>query len=480
MHTKAGNKLSLISHYTNILVFMAVDYIAVVLAQKCSFNLCMLCGRSLAHSFVFSSEYQYIFIPIIFIMCIGVSDGYLFNRPSMDFSRDVFKGVIFGIVMCGVLLFAMHETVLVSRAYAAFLSLTVVIFVAVFRYGAAKYIKTTSCLKENIIIIGAGKTAERIRRYFVNDIIYTYHIVGLIDDDPISDELSKEYALLGGLNDAIEVIQREGVNTVLVSIPGMERERMNSLLADIRPYVRNILFAPDLIGTPMGRVHIQTLFSQQITLIKSYNDMSRLVNRVIKRVFDLTLVFLFLPIILPILVFLALVVKLDSKGSVFFNAERMGQDGKNFTCYKFRSMYMNADARLKEYLSENPEAAAEWQKYAKLRGYDPRVTRCGRWMRRLSFDELPQLINVLLGNMSLVGPRPYLPREKEKIGADLNTIILCKPGITGFWQVNGRNDVSFASRVAMDVWYVNNWSLTRDMMFLLKTIRVIFSKNGAY
>ena len=189
---------------------------------------------------------------------------------------------------------------------------------------------------------------------------------------------------------------------------------------------------------------------------------------------------MFLTIILPILVFLALIVKLDSKGSVFFNAERMGQDGKNFTCYKFRSMYMDADARLKEYLSENPEAAAEWQKYAKLRGYDPRVTRCGRWMRRLSFDELPQLINVLLGNMSLVGPRPYLPREKEKIGADLDTIILCKPGITGFWQVNGRNDVSFASRVAMDVWYVNNWSLTRDMMFLLKTIRVIFSKNGAY
>ncbi|WP_297962976.1 exopolysaccharide biosynthesis polyprenyl glycosylphosphotransferase [uncultured Anaerovibrio sp.] len=480
MQEETKHNSSAFRHYTHVLVFMAVDYAAVVLAQLLSYQLCILNGRVLAKSLVFSPEYQYIYIPVIFILCIGTNHGYRFNRPSMEFSRDVFKGVVFGIIMCGILLFAMHESLLVSRAYAAFVSVSVMLLVAVFRYGILKKLKTMPILKENLLIIGAGKTAERIKNYFDNDIVYRYNVVGLLDDHPISEKLAEEYPLLGGIDDSIEVIQREEVKSVLVAIPGMEHERMNVLLADIRPYVRNILFAPDLVGTPMGRVHIHTLFSQQITLIKSYNDMSRTWNKFVKRSFDLISTTISLPIIIPVLTILGIIIKLDSKGSVFYNAERMGEGGKSFTCYKFRSMYTDGDERLKKYLAENPEAAAEWKEFAKLRGYDPRVTKCGKWMRRLSLDEFPQLINVLEGTMSLVGPRPYLPREKADIGADLDTIILSKPGITGFWQVNGRNDVSFAARVAMDVWYVNNWSFARDIMFLLKTVKIVFDKNGAY
>ena len=471
---------SSIKHYANVLVFMALDYIAVVLAQMLSYDICIWSGRWLSNSFVFSADYQYIFIPTIFILCIGTNEGYLFNRPSMAVSKDVFKGLLFGIVICGILLFAMHESLLVSRAYAATVSVLVMILVAVFRYTAAKYLKRKPWLKEDLLIIGAGTTAERIKKYFDNDISYRYNIIGLLDDHPISKTLVQEYPLMGGISKSVEVIQREGISTVLVAMPGMEHNRVNDFLAEIRPYVRNILFAPDLVGTPMGRVHIQILFSQQIAIIKSYNDMSRLWNKIIKRAFDLVLVLAFMPIILPILILLAIIVKLDSPGSAFFNGTRMGQYGKDFTCYKFRTMYKDGDERLKKYLAENPEAAQEWQEYAKLRDYDPRVTKCGKWLRRLSLDELPQLINVLEGTMSLVGPRPYLPREKEQIGENLDTIILCKPGITGFWQVNGRNDVTFAGRVAMDVWYVNNWSLPRDVMFLLKTIKVVCGKKGAY
>ena len=187
-----------------------------------------------------------------------------------------------------------------------------------------------------------------------------------------------------------------------------------------------------------------------------------------------------MPIIIPILFVLGVIIKLDSKGSVFYNAQRLGENGKNFTCYKFRSMYTDGDERLKKYLAENPEAAAEWKEFAKLRGYDPRVTKAGRWMRRTSLDELPQLLNVLEGTMSLVGPRPYLPREKADMGADVEIITMAKPGITGFWQINGRNDVTFADRVAMDVWYVKNWSLARDIMFLAKTFKIVLGKSGAY
>ena len=471
---------SSIKHYANVLVFMALDYIAVVLAQMLSYDICIWSGRWLSNSFVFSAAYQYIFIPAIFILCIGTNEGYLFNRPSMAVSKDVFKGLLFGIVICGILLFAMHESLLVSRAYAATVSVLVMILVAVLRYGTVKFLKTKPWLKEDMLLIGAGKTAERIVKYFDNDLCYRYRIIGILDDDPVSQSLIEEYPLLGNLSQTIEVIQREEICTVLVAIPGMELHRMNEFLAEIRPYVRNIIFAPDLVGTPMGRVHIHTLFSQRIVIIKSYNDMARLWNKVIKRSFDLVMVLLFMPLIVPTLLILAIIVKLDSPGPVFFNGIRMGEGGKDFACYKFRSMYVDGDERLKKYLADHPEAAAEWQEFAKLRGYDPRVTCCGKWMRRFSLDELPQLINVLEGTMSLVGPRPYLPREKEQIGEDLDTIVLCKPGITGFWQVNGRNDVSFASRVAMDVWYVNNWSLDRDLLFLLKTIKIVLGKSGAY
>ena len=164
---------------------------------------------------------------MIFILCIGTNDGYMFNRPAMDFSRDVFRGVVFGIVMCGILLFAMHETFFVSRAYAGLLSVTVILLVAVFRYVVAKRLKKLPILKERILIIGAGKTAERIKKYFDNDIVYRYNVIGIIDDHPISQELATEYPLLGGLEDSVEVIQREGINTVLVAIPGMEHERTN-------------------------------------------------------------------------------------------------------------------------------------------------------------------------------------------------------------------------------------------------------------
>ena len=135
---------------------------------------------------------------------------------------------------------------------------------------------------------------------------------------------------------------------------------------------------------------------------------------------------------------------------------------------------------LENYLTENAEARAEWNEFQKLKGYDPRVTRVGRIIRRTSLDELPQILNVLLGNMSLVGPRPYLPREKEKMGSHFDTICMTTPGITGLWQVSGRSDVSFAGRLHLDEWYVHNWSVWVDVMCLFKTVKIVVFGKGAY
>ena len=166
------------------------------------------------------------------------------------------------------------------------------------------------------------------------------------------------------------------------------------------------------------------------------------------------------------------------KGPIFFTQERYGKNGKIFKMYKYRSMVVGADEKLKQYLKENEEAREEYKKYKKLKN-DPRITKVGRFIRKTSLDEFPQFINVLKGEMSLVGPRPYLPREREEINGYFNYITSLKPGITGFWQTNGRNNTTFVDRLDMDMkyYYKHCWKL--DMKILKKTVENVVKKEGA-
>lgn len=198
----------------------------------------------------------------------------------------------------------------------------------------------------------------------------------------------------------------------------------------------------------------------------------------LKSVFDFVLTAAGAVAISPLLAYTAYRIHKDSPGEIVYNGERVGKDGKRFKCYKFRSMYTNGDEILKKYLEENPEKRLEWEKYHKLDD-DPRVTRTGRFIRKTSIDELPQLLNVLKGEMSLVGPRPYLPWEREEMGEAYGEIIKVKPGITGYWQVHGRSNVGFESRLLMDCWYVKNRSFWLDIMLLWKTVGVVLMKKGA-
>lgn len=164
--------------------------------------------------------------------------------------------------------------------------------------------------------------------------------------------------------------------------------------------------------------------------------------------------------------------------SIFFTQKRIGKDGKEFKFYKFRSMVPNADAVLEELLKNDPELAQEYKVNKKLHN-DPRITKVGKFIRRYSIDELPQLLNVLIGNMSLIGNRPYLPREKEDMGEYYDDIIKTKPGITGYWQVSGRSDVSFQRRLELEQFYSNNYSFKLDIQIALKTFGAVFGHKGA-
>ena len=205
-----------------------------------------------------------------------------------------------------------------------------------------------------------------------------------------------------------------------------------------------------------------------------------LVYRIIKRSIDIIagIVGCILLIPITILVWLVRLIKKENTGPLFYEQLRIGKNGKQFRMYKYRSMCMNADETLKKYLEENEDARKEYKKYKKLKN-DPRITKVGCFLRKTSLDEFPQFINVLIGNMSLVGPRPYLPREKEDMGEYYFAITKVKPGITGPWQVRGRSKLEFEDRMKLDIEYVNNMSIKKDIKMVWKTITMVIKKDGA-
>ena len=198
----------------------------------------------------------------------------------------------------------------------------------------------------------------------------------------------------------------------------------------------------------------------------------------IKRGFDILVSSVLLIPCVPLFAIVAIWIALDSRGGVFYTQTRIGQNGKEFKIYKFRTMIPNADEALKKILEGDSEFAKEYHRNKKMQ-YDPRVTRAGKFLRRTSIDELPQLLNVLLGDMSIVGNRPYMPREKKDMGQYYDYIIKTKPGITGYWQVSGRNDVSFENRLRLEAHYSANRNMKMDIKILLATPVVVISGRGA-
>lgn len=201
-------------------------------------------------------------------------------------------------------------------------------------------------------------------------------------------------------------------------------------------------------------------------------------SRALKRTFDIVGSLSIIIVLSPVLLYISQKVKKDG-GSAIYGHERVGKGGKPFKCLKFRSMVVNSKEVLERLLENDPKAKAEWDATFKLKD-DPRITKIGQFLRRTSLDELPQLFNVLKGEMSLVGPRPIITAELERYNDEVDYYLLSKPGMTGLWQVSGRSDVDYDTRVYLDAWYVKNWSMWNDIAILFKTIGVVLKKDGAY
>lgn len=341
------------------------------------------------------------------------------------------------------------------------------------------FLQRRQLLQVPVIIIGAGKTAELLVKALRNDPGMGYKIIGLLEDRQVQRGILEDYPVLGGFKDAERIIQETGVKRVFVAAPGLEDQALGMLIYRIQPLVENMGVITNLVGVPTGTVEVESIFNEKLLILRLKNNLARPLNRLIKTVVDYGLTIVGTIIISPILLFIAAWIYKDSPGQVIFKHVRIGKNGKPFPCYKFRTMCLDAQQKLDDLLKKDPAARAEWEKDFKLKN-DPRITRSGAFLRRTSLDELPQLLNVLKGEMSLVGPRPVIQDELARYGEFVDDYLMVKPGITGMWQVNGRSDTTYDERVQMDSWYVRNWSMWLDLMLLWRTVKAVVSGKGAY
>lgn len=461
------------------LLFVVFDYIAILLAEKMAFGLHDLYGLLMGTSYHVPDDYLYFWIPLVFIAFLAISQTYTKMQPILETVRQIFYAVLYALITCILALYFMQASVLASRLYVVLFGVLALFNVYAARYALLKFLKVTNTFVKPVILIGAGKTAELVLQFFDGDLGYRYRVVGLLDDDPISEELPQKFLMLGKVSDAEEIIRDSGVQTVIITAPGMDSARLEKLVTKIQPLVRDILFVPDLMMLPLGHVGVEPFYTEKVFMLSIRNNLARRRNRLAKRIFDLVATVVGGLLILPILLILAVLVGIDNKGRIIFAHRRVGRKGKLFPCYKFQSMVPDAQERLEEYLAKNPGAREEWEESFKLAN-DPRVTKLGGFLRKTSLDELPQLWNVLMGDMSLVGPRPIVTKEIERYGDYIREYYMVPPGITGMWQVNGRSDTTYEERVAMDTWYVRNWSVWIDLVYLFKTVKTVFTGKGAY
>jgi Undecaprenyl-phosphate galactose phosphotransferase WbaP len=325
-----------------------------------------------------------------------------------------------------------------------------------------------------VLILGAGLTGEMLITK-----LQKLHSLGLKPIALLDDDISKHHVNIAGLSVEGSLAQasdwaERGVHWAMVAMPGLKRERLLDVVFKDLTRFQNVVIIPDAFGLPSLWVNARDIAgSLGLELRQSLVIPSR---QLVKRLLDLFLTLLVAVFAIPILILVWIIIRLDSPGAAVFTQDRPGQYGKRFKIFKFRTMYVDAEARFN---NMGEAFRAEFEQFGKVKN-DPRITRVGAILRKTSLDELPQLLNVFRGEMSLVGPRAYLISQVPQMGSYVDTISQVLPGVTGLWQVSGRSEVSFEERLELDTYYVRNWSPWIDLHILARTVWVVLFARGAY
>ena len=467
--------------YTNYILsalLLIIDYLAIVFAEQSAFgfrNVIVTDGGTLH---VPRLNFWVVF-PLLYLLFINIEQ--LYNRRTQFWKviEKIFHASLYAIVAVVIVLYVGKIAASTSRLFIVLLWFFSFIYITIFRYILKKILEKMQLFQIPVLIIGAGKTAELLAQGIINDVGMDYKIIGLLEDNCVKKGILNHFPVLGKFADAEKVIRDTGVQHVFIAAPGLQQDKLTRLIYKVQPLVKNMGIIPNLVCVPMGGIEVESLFNEKLMLLRLKNNLARPLNRYIKTMFDFVVTLVGTVMISPVLLFIALWIYKDSPGPVIFKHMRIGKNGKAFPCYKFRSMCVDAKAKLEELLETDPEAKAEWERDFKLRN-DPRVTKSGAFLRKTSLDELPQIFNVLKGEMSLVGPRPIIHEELERYGEYVDDYLMVKPGITGMWQVSGRSDIDYEERVLLDSWYVRNWSVWIDIVMLFKTFKVVLLRKGAY
>jgi len=329
-----------------------------------------------------------------------------------------------------------------------------------------------------VLVVGASGDGERLIGDLRREWGMGFRPVAVFDDDFVPEGGAVEGVPYGGgLREARALAQERKVGTLVVAMDHSRQERAVEIMREASSVFRHVIFISQLNAVTNSATEARYL-SGTLGLEVKHNLLDPWAVRA-KRALDLLLAAALTVVLSPLILLIALLIKLDSPGPVIYGHVRLGAGNTSFRCWKFRTMYEDADRLLHEHLLKNEHLRIEWELNQKLRN-DPRVTRIGRFLRKTSLDELPQIWNVIKGEMSLVGPRPIVDSEVVRYGETYDLYRRVKPGISGLWQVSGRNDTSYSERVGLDVHYIMNWSVWLDLIILARTVRCVLLRKGAY
>jgi Undecaprenyl-phosphate galactose phosphotransferase WbaP len=327
------------------------------------------------------------------------------------------------------------------------------------------------------VIYGSGGTGKMVVDSLLGNTRTGYVPAVILDNESDGAHEYRDVPIIHDTSIGPEIVSRYKIKMALVAMPDLDNKGLKHLMNTSVSAFRYSAYIPDFVSATNIWMSVRD-FGGVLGLTTS-NKLKMVWNLWIKRFMDLMIVIFGGILILPFLLVLALLVKLSSPGPVLYGHKRLGKNGKYFTAYKFRSMVMDAEERLQKLFESDPEFKKEWDKNHKLQN-DPRVTAIGKFLRRTSMDEFPQLINILKGEMSLVGPRPIVDEEVSRYGEDFNWIFSVRPGLTGMWQVSGRSETDYAVRVLYDTYYLQSWSVWLDIWILFMTFGAVLRGKGAY
>jgi Undecaprenyl-phosphate galactose phosphotransferase WbaP len=349
--------------------------------------------------------------------------------------------------------------------------------VPVFRSLVRRLFCRRSWWGSQVAILGLGTSGSMLFKTLVKNPQIGLKPIAVLDDNPAHYRDVDSSLIRGPLSRCLEITVKHKISYGIICMPSLSRDEMLRLLDLYGACFSHVLVIPNLIG--MTSLGICAREIGGIVGLEVTRQLLRPSAQFIKRTLDLVSVLVAAPVVGAIVAIAAALIKLDSRGPVFYGNERMGVGGKKFKVWKLRSMKVDGDAILARHLADNPAEAAEWTVTQKLKR-DPRITRVGWLIRKTSIDELPQLWNVLVGEMSLVGPRPLLENQVALYGESFGLYKQVRPGITGLWQVSGRNELAFHERVKLDKYVIQNWSVWLDLYILARTLAVVLTARGAY